>query len=424
LYTSLALLPVDESQLEYLYQQLLKVGPVELPVIGTELRGHKEALVGRLWAVLENEQADAGQRFRAACTLADYDVTEDEANRNRWQAVAPFVADRLLAAVQQNPDHYTPLRRTLNPLRERLVGPLSEVFRSGQRPETDRSWASSILADYAAERPEVLAGLLLDADAKQFAVLWPKVEAQRERAAAVCQATMDTSRDTQKTEKDKERLAKRQANAGVALLRLGRGEKVWPLLQHPPRPDPRARSYLIHYLAPLGAKPEDLVQRLEVEPDVSIRRALLLSLGEFTPQQWPPAAREALLPRLWQLYREHPDPGIHGAAEWLLRQWQQQDQLKEAEQQWLGDEQKPKREQRLAAVTQVLAKVQGARTPQWYVTGQGQTMVVIPGPVQFLMGSPTTEAGREDGPEGKLELQHKRRIGRSFAIAAKTVRKK
>ena len=45
-------------------------------------------------------------------------------------------------------------------------------------------------------------------------------------------------------EEAKDRLAKRQANAAVALLRLGREQKVWPILQH--RPDPRTRSYLIH----------------------------------------------------------------------------------------------------------------------------------------------------------------------------------
>jgi formylglycine-generating enzyme required for sulfatase activity len=48
-------------------------------------------------------------------------------------------------------------------------------------------------------------------------------------------------------------------------------------------------------------------------------------------------------------------------------------------------------------------------------------MVVIPGPVEFLMGSPPTEVGREGGPEGKVEKQHRRRIGRSFAIANKEV---
>jgi eukaryotic-like serine/threonine-protein kinase len=52
----------------------------------------------------------------------------------------------------------------------------------------------------------------------------------------------------------------------------------------------------------------------------------------------------------------------------------------------------------------------------WYVNGQGQTMVVIPGQVEFEMGSPATEAGRY-----AHEPQHKKRIGRTFAIAAKAV---
>jgi len=44
-------------------------------------------------------------------------------------------------------------------------------------------------------------------------------------------------------------------------------------------------------------------------------------------------------------------------------------------------------------------------------------MVVIPGPVKFMMGSPTTEADRDSN----VELQHRKRIGRSFAIGAKAV---
>src|SRR5262249_50701380 len=54
--------------------------------------------------------------------------------------------------------------------------------------------------------------------------------------------------------------------------------------------------------------------------------------------------------------------------------------------------------------------------PQWYVTEQGQTMVVIPGPVEFMMGSPLTEARRSPA-----EQMHRKRIGRTFAIAAKAV---
>jgi formylglycine-generating enzyme required for sulfatase activity len=68
-----------------------------------------------------------------------------------------------------------------------------------------------------------------------------------------------------------------------------------------------------------------------------------------------------------------------------------------------------------------LAKDRDKASPQWYVNGQGQTLVVIPGSVEFLMGSPTTEADREGGPEGKVETQHRQRVGRTFAVVTKEV---
>src|SRR5262249_13345107 len=128
-------------------------------------------------------------------------------------------------------------------------------------------------------------------------------------------------------EDEKERLAKRQANAGVALLRLDRPDRVWPLLRH--RPDPRMRSYLIHRLSPLGADWRALWQRFQDEDNMTVRRALLLCLGEFGEKELPVAEREKLLPQLFELYRNDPDAGLHGAAAWLLRQWGQRDKLKE-----------------------------------------------------------------------------------------------
>ena len=41
----------------------------------------------------------------------------------------------------------------------------------------------------------------------------------------------------------------------------------------------------------------------------------------------------------------------------------------------------------------------------WYINGQGQTIVVIPGPVEFWMG--------------EADERHRSRIGRSFALAPK-----
>src|SRR5262249_53537910 len=54
---------------------------------------------------------------------------------------------------------------------------------------------------------------------------------------------------------------------------------------------------------------------------------------------------------------------------------------------------------------------------RWYVNGQGQTMVLIPGPVEFLMGSPPSEPDRE----GPIEDRHRRVIPRQFAVADREV---
>ena len=419
LHASLALLPVDDGQVEYLYQRLLTAEPAELLVIRDTLAGHRDGLVERLWGVLGDTNADPDRRFRGACILATYDPASGDEQEKRWVGVSAFVTDQLLAGVQQNPSHYTPLLEMLRPVRERLLEPLAEVYRNRGRPNAERSFATTILADYASDRSGVLADLLLDGDDKQFAVLYPKVQAQGARAATLMSGEIDKQAPGDAKEEDKEALAKRQANAAVALLRMGEADKLWPLLQH--SPDPRVRSYLIHRLSPLGADPKAIVKRFDEEPNVSIRRALLLALGEFGEKGFSPGERDILLPKLFGLYRDDADAGLHGAAEWLLFQWGQQAKVKETEDEWRGngEEIRARREERLGRIRQGIRK--DKEWGQWYVNGQGQTMVVIPGPVEFPMGSPPMEAGRAGGPEGKMEQQHQKRIGRSFAIAAREV---
>jgi serine/threonine protein kinase/formylglycine-generating enzyme required for sulfatase activity len=409
---SLALLPVDQGQVDYLYERLLSATPTELLVIRDQLarNGHQEAVAGRLGDVLRDTQADPGRRFRAACALATYDR-----GGGRWAGVSQFVSDRLLTAVQQNPSHYTALVEMLSPIRDTLIPPLSAAFRSRERGEFERSLATNILAGYAADQPlPVLADLLLDADEKQFAVIYPKLQERGEQGERLLTGEIDKKLPPGLPSSDerREKLAKRQANAAVALLRMRRPEKVWPLLKH--SRDPRVRSYLIHRLYPGGADAGAIVKRLEEEEDVTIRRALLLSLGEYGAEGLPAASRPAVLAEVQALYRREDDPGLHAAAEWLLRQWEQESWLKRVNEEWAKD--REGRDKRLAKI-QGLVKEGRERTPQWYINGQGQTMVVIPG-VEFRMGAPVTEEGRESD-----ETQHQRRIGRSFALAAKPVTK-
>ena len=196
------------------------------------------------------------------------------------------------------------------------------------------------------------------------------------------------------------RLAQQNANAAVALLRLGAGDQVWPLLQH--RPDPRTRSYLIHALSPLGSDPRTLANRFEQEPDTSVRRALLLSLGEYRVEQFSAQEFAALVERLLVLYEHEPDRGLHGAAEWLLRQWGQDAQLSVITDKLRADE------------AQQLARPM-LQPRQWYVNSQGQTLVILE-PGEFPMGSPATESGRLAN-----ESRHRRAVPRRFALATQEV---
>jgi formylglycine-generating enzyme required for sulfatase activity len=196
---------------------------------------------------------------------------------------------------------------------------------------------------------------------------------------------------------------------------MNQAEKLWPLLRRSDRPeDPRLRSYLIHRLASLGADAGVLIKRLDEEADVTIRRALVLSLGEYNEQELSPETRKILVPKLQALYCSKADPGLHAAVEWLLRQWQEEQWLRQVNGEWAKD--KAQRDKRLANIQQSLRTDKAKTLPQWYVNAQGQTMVVIPGPVQFRMGSPPTEEGRilDESP-------HQRRIGRTFVLAAKSV---
>jgi hypothetical protein len=101
-------------------------------------------------------------------------------------------------------------------------------------------------------------------------------------------------------------------------------------------------------------------------------------------------------------YRAEPDPGVHAAAEWLLRRWQMAG--------------------RLAPIDQALRRAGSWRSPGaitkplWRVNGQGQTFAVIPAPGRFEIGSPADEK-RMSTDEARRRAQ----IDYPIAVAAKPV---
>ena len=228
---------------------------------------------------------------------------------------------------------------------------------------------------------------------RRMRLCFPSPSGMRRDTLPVFRAEIDKKatyrRQRADSEEVKDQLAERQARAAVALIRMGKAEEVWPLLRH--SADPRLRSFIVNWLKPLEADPKLIAAELDrisrvarptpahgqqfmdavlFHPETSMRRALILALGTFGTEGLSPGERELLIGKLLDLYRNDPDSGIHGAAEWTLRKWEQEDKLKQADAE--------------------LMKIKERGDRRWFVNSQGQTFAVIDGPVEFRMGSPPT----------------------------------
>lgn len=182
-------------------------------------------------------------------------------------------------------------------------------------------------------------------------------------------------------------------------LAFGQEEAIFPLLQADS--DSTVRTNLIHHLSPLLITGERLVTRATEPIPTPVRRALLLAAGEMVADR-PPGTEssvdaqrrpisESMTNQLVDLYLHDPDPGIHAAAEWALHRFRKQNEINNVD-------------------AQLRATSQPDR--QWYVAENGHTLVVVPGPAQFRMGTASPGTDEE-------EFLHTQTIRRSFSIASK-----
>ena len=107
-----------------------------------------------------------------------------------------------------------------------------------EHPRVRRAVAAALgdfLGDEAAAR--TLADRLMDAEGAQFAPLFEPLQKHRRRVIPLLTKVTRRVAGAKATESDRETLARRQANAGLALLKLGQTEPVWPLLKHSPGPE-------------------------------------------------------------------------------------------------------------------------------------------------------------------------------------------
>ncbi len=434
LHARLALLGSEPERAAELAAYVTVCKPEELPVVAQFLKAHAGTVAPGLWAVLEDAKTTVAKRVRAAGALAAL-APEDE----RWAMLAPAVAD---AATRATPAEFAVasfardlsiplvpvlLMRYPDLQREIESGKLDArglVGAAGAAIAFDR--AATLLARYT-ERAEHLAELALLADPLHFELFATALRAKRAEVVPLLAAEL-AKKPPEKLAVDKldaalEAWGKRRGYAGAALVSLGEGARVWPVLAFPKDGDPTARSYLLARLSVVGADAGALTARYEAEADLSAKRALLVALGDFPLSVVPVGERETLTAKLLVQYREHADPGLHGAIDWLLRQkWGKAQEL-------AGIDSELARAARGAVLARefagaavplagpLLPAPAVARGKDWFVNGEGQTFAVVRGPVEFTLGSPLSEPWRI----ADNEQPHAKRIGRSFAIATKEV---
>lgn len=367
LAVALALAPVHEDQVEYLSEQLPDLTLEEFPVVRAALSPYKDNLTDRLWRLADDPSQAAPRRFQAAAALAEF-APDDE----RWTRIASFVSLHLTNAIATR--DLTHWRLLTRPAGRWLDEPLLELLANRDRSAKHREAAAYLLSDYLRDQPEPLAdAALVAAEEPEYA---PLIDALRPRAAAVKDRLLATARaglplelattnDRLSDEDQRRRDAhwRRQSLAAVTLVQLGYGNDVWPLLKFTPHSS--LRSSVIHFLGKLETDHNLLVDRLDAETDVSVRRALLRALGGQDASRVPPADFERIAARLRAIFLDDPDPGIHSSAAWCSRNWGIP--LPEVA---VGDP--------LRAGDSRGASVPANETRRWYVNRQGQTMMLIP----------------------------------------------
>ena len=374
----LALLPVDPGQGPFLLESLLGAEPREFLTIRAALWPHRGLLIPPLWALVEGDDTETSRRFRAACALADFDP-----DNSRRRLDAPTVVAMLTTESPLVLGHWI---EALRPIRADLIPALIRVYEDRGRPE-EGYIAACVLADYLALDTDALLRLALDAEPRQLSVLMPRLK--RDLAAAIPVLERELARPTPVGANDEREGARgapdRKANAAAILLESGRDDGIWPLLAS--RPDPGFRTHLIHHLGPSQVDPRVLGRRLEAETDDSVRRALILALGEYGKDFLSPRETTTLVGKLIDVYRNDPDPGIHSATDWLLRRWGKRGEI-----------------ERIDAGSASSGPTAGRR---WYVNRQRHTMAVVRGPVELTV--------RDAGGSCPVRIPH------SFALATKEV---
>ncbi len=358
-HTAIGLLAVDPQDKELFdfvsRQQLLVDFDLQL-VISQQLTSHNvDRLLENLWKTLLNEKADSNLRFRSALALATLDPPSGDANSEQWQSVASFVGNQLMDHIAEQPRVYLGLVECIRPAKSVVFQPLWKAIRDPSESQRRDLAINCVMDLYADDLPR-LADVLLDVRGPRTVAVLKSLGKNFDDIHSLLTQTVDSSPDLEDPKAVQNRKANRQANAAILLMAQSADETVWPLLHHSKIPD--SRSWLIDRISRFEIAPAKLLNRLESAEDPGETAGLLLALGKYSPEQFDPTDLRRIIFLAKEKHQENGDSGVHSAASYLLRRFEQDD--------WLAKTQADNAENQTGK-------------GNWSVTPHGQTMIQVTG---------------------------------------------
>lgn len=282
--------------------------------------------------VLGNASEPEQRRFRAGLALALYDASPEA-----WStAECEFMANGYLKA---DPEDQAQLRDYLRPLSASVLPPLESHFSSLDLPPMQQLAATKLFVDYLKDDPESLAKLLCIANPDEFNLMY---DAYSKTATLASTKTLFeiARKPPQGSPTERLQLGRQRAGAAIALLRSGKPQAVFSVLQV--TDDPEALTQFVHGCRDRQVDPRPLLDCLSSVGEPSEERrdklresvpfGLLLALGEYEFDQVPDRDRQSVVERIARWYEFHPSSGVHGAAGWLLRRWGNHDAVARVDQ--------------------------------------------------------------------------------------------
>ena len=208
----LGLVAVGGRQANELTERLLDADPPLSVAIASVLErdGVLQDVESRLWAVAADDRQLPATRVRASVALAHL---APEVRGEKWRSNADTVAALLLRDISDNPGNFGTWVDALVPVRKWLVGPLRKSFEDASRTEAERVLTANVLAQYCGDDASQLVDLALHSTPKQLDIFSRALGKRVIASQAYLLQVASTSIAAEASEDEKDRIARRQANA-------------------------------------------------------------------------------------------------------------------------------------------------------------------------------------------------------------------